>query len=241
MLVLFDIDATLLKTNRAGVYAMHEAARELFHPDFLLDGVEFGGSLDPLIMRRLLMRNGLAPDTDKILAWRRLYAERLFQRLETPGAGRALPGVHEILEKLERTRGVMLGILTGNYPETGAAKLRASGLHPDRFLLKLFATDSPFDPPQREHLPAVALRRYTALRGRIARPEEVVIIGDTPNDVSCALANECWVMGVATGTFSETELRASGAHDVRADLSDTDDIVAWIMSRSEAAPKAALR
>jgi phosphoglycolate phosphatase-like HAD superfamily hydrolase len=53
-----------------------------------------------------------------------------------------------------------------------------------------------------------------------ARPEEVLVIGDTPHDVSSALDNGVIAVGVATGSFSEDDLRQSGAQMVFADFSD---------------------
>lgn len=231
MLVLFDIDATLLKTNRAGVYAMHEAGKSLFHADFKLDGVEFGGSLDPLIMRELIKRNGHEPTPDALQRYRDAYAKNLRERLAHPGAGYALPGVFPILDRLEKTAGVTLGLLTGNFSDTGKAKMKTCGIDPERFRVQVFAEDSPHDPPARHHLPVVAMERYAEKIGRPIRGRDIVIIGDTPNDVHCALANDCWVIGVATGTFSHDVLDRRGAHLVVPTLEDTDLLVRWIVGR----------
>jgi phosphoglycolate phosphatase len=236
MLVLFDIDATLIRTSRAGVAAMHETARDLFHPEFELGGVEFGGCLDPIIMRDLLRRNGQEAHADSLARWRDAYGRRLADKLAAPGVGHALPGVFELLRRLESMPEITLGLLTGNFPETGAAKLRACGIDPRRFALQLYATDSPFDPPARAHLPAVALDRYSERLGRAAHPKEAVVIGDTPNDVHCALANDCWVIGVATGTFSKAELAARGAHWVVDDLTGTHELAQWIAARRSFVP-----
>ena len=59
MLILFDIDGTLLLTQRAGVNAMHDAGRELFGESFTIDGIEFAGRLDSLIWQDLVRNNSL--------------------------------------------------------------------------------------------------------------------------------------------------------------------------------------
>ena len=46
MLILFDIDMTLLKTNGAGRRAMQNAGAALFGRAFTIDGLDFSGRLD---------------------------------------------------------------------------------------------------------------------------------------------------------------------------------------------------
>lgn len=47
-----------------------------------------------------------------------------------------------------------------------------------------------------------------------------MVIGDTPHDITAALANRAIGVGVATGSFSVDELRESGAHMTFEDFSD---------------------
>ena len=51
---------------------------------------------------------------------------------------------------------------------------------------------------------------------------DVIVVGDTPHDVACALAAGARPVGVATGPFSVQQLLDSGAEAVFDDLSDTD-------------------
>jgi hypothetical protein len=57
MLILFDIDGTLLLTQGAGVRATEDAGRELFGQHFTIQGVEFSGRLDSLIWKDLAELN----------------------------------------------------------------------------------------------------------------------------------------------------------------------------------------
>ena len=50
---------------------------------------------------------------------------------------------------------------------------------------------------------------------------DVVVIGDTPHDVACAVAVGAQPVAVATGGFTVEQLRATGARIVLEDLSDT--------------------
>lgn len=232
MLLLFDIDATLVTTSRSGILALLDAGREAFGPGFAVDTTDFAGRLDPLIIEDLLVNNNL-PRTDAArLALRDGYRKYLGQRLAAPGVASALPGVLELLEALERDERVTLGLLTGNFPDTGEAKLRACGIDPERFHLAIWGDMSPHSPPCRTHLPPLALRRYVEQgRGEI-RPESVVIIGDTPHDVRCALENGCWCLAVATGQFRAEQLEAAGAHRAVANLAATEDIAGWLIGRA---------
>jgi phosphoglycolate phosphatase-like HAD superfamily hydrolase len=232
MLILFDIDATLLLTRRAGVDAIQSVGRGLFGERFTVDGVSFAGSLDPVILDDLITRHGGSPTPESIADYRARYSRELERQIaEDPSRVHALPGVHEIIGELaamRRARDITLGLLTGNFPETGAMKVAAAGLDPSVFEVCVWGDESPHSPPLREHLPPLAFERYRTLRSVALAPERVTIIGDTPHDVRCALVNGCRVLGVGTGQFTAAELLASGAHHAVDDLSETDAVLRWL-------------
>jgi phosphoglycolate phosphatase len=227
-LILFDIDATLLKTEGAGMAAMADAGRELFGPHFTTQGIEFAGRLDPLIFRELfiLNRHERTPEAEQRL--RTLYRAHLAHRLETHKTARALPGVLDLVSSLRTRPSTALGVLTGNFPETGRLKLIAAALSPDWFTINAWGDDSPHDPPDRAHLPPVALARYRAAHAADVHPSRVTIIGDTPHDVRCARAHACRCIAVATGQFSMDALTAAGADLVLPDLSQTSQVLDWL-------------
>lgn len=230
MLILFDVDATLITTSRTGILAMGEAGRSLFGDSFREDGVEYAGRLDPLIIADLLAAHGREADDRSMEAFRAAYRTALERHLLRPGVGRVLPGVPELLDRLAASRDVTLGLLTGNYPDTGAMKLRACGLDPDRFPVRVWGSDAASKPPAREHLPPVGIERYRALHGVDIDPGRVTIIGDTPHDVRCARVNGCRSLGVATGQFGVDALRDAGADHVVEDLSPTEEVASWLTS-----------
>ena len=229
MLILFDIDATLIRTQGAGMLAMGDAGRELFGPEFACDGTSFAGRLDPLIVDDLLTSHGVAPTNANRAAFRAAYAKHLERRLDEASARQTLPGVLPLLEQLAQRAHVTLGLLTGNFPETGRAKLEACGVPFKQFAVAAWGDDSPHVPPSRDHLPPVAMQRYEELRGRRIEAERVTVIGDTPLDVQCARAHGCRSLGVATGQYSPALLLASGAHHAVEDLSNTPKVVGWLL------------
>lgn len=228
MLVLFDIDRTLLETDAAGIACLLDAGRSLFGPSFTVDGVLFGGRLDPLIIRDMLAASGVKPSAEHAIAMRRAYHERMAVAMARAGSARALAGALALVGAVEAVEGATIGLLTGNFEETGRLKLSAAGFDPDRFAVRVWGDECPCDPPAREHLPPVGVERYAALRGR--PPERVVIIGDTIHDVACGLAHGCAVLAVATGHDTPEQLARAGAHRVVEDLRDTRGIVEWIVN-----------
>jgi len=228
ILILFDIDATLVSTSRAGFFAMGDAGRELFGEHFVTDGVSFAGRLDPLIIHDLLTTNAVEPDEQNIGGMRQGYVRHLRGRLGVPGTAAALPGTRDLVRRVHTDTRFVTGLLTGNYPESGQLKLGACGFGIDDFEIKVWGSDSPHIPPDRTHLPPVAFMRFQAQLGQPVAPDQAVIIGDTPHDVACAKAHGCRSVAVATGMFSEQALRDAGADLVVGSLAATEDILSWL-------------
>ncbi|MDB4951374.1 MAG: hypothetical protein JWM27_4023 [Gemmatimonadetes bacterium] len=142
---------------------------------------------------------------------------RVVERTEV----RALPGIPALLDRVEGGGPhVVLGLLTGNVAQGAAIKLRAAGIDPARFTVGAYGSDH----ADRPELPAVAVRRARELIGIDYRGKEVVIIGDTPFDVSCGHHLGVRTLAVATGMHSADDLRACDPDHVFADLSDTDAV-----------------
>jgi phosphoglycolate phosphatase len=96
-------------------------------------------------------------------------------------------------------------------------KLRSAGLDPARFAVGAFGSDSGI----RSDLPAVAAERAARHTGRAFAGADVVIVGDTPDDVACGRPIGARAVAVATGFYDVGQLRATGAAHVFADLEDT--------------------
>lgn len=225
MLILFDIDMTLLKTNGAGRVAMAAAGASLFGHAFSIERVDFAGRLDPLILRDLLTLNGESASVENMARMKTAYIEAFMEH--SAGKIEPLPGALELVDAIAGHAGATAGLLTGNFAETGTHKVASVGIDPGLFRITAWGDDSPHDPPAREHLPPVAMGRYRDLLGMDAT--ETVILGDTVHDVACGLANGCRVLGVATGRTDAATLAAAGAHRVVDSLSDTADLAGWLL------------
>ena len=106
--------------------------------------------------------------------------------------------------------------------QPGAAlKLGAAGLALERFTLGAYGSDS----GHRPDLPPIAAERAAAHFGRVPSGAEVVILGDTPADVTCGNSIGARAIGVATGAYSREELLAAGAYAAFDTLADTEAVL----------------
>ena len=227
-LVLFDIDGTLLLTAGAGRRALTTAMLDDVTDPSAFDQVRFDGKTDPQIVRELLQlaNHPAAEDALFIDGICQRYVGLLEAELRHPRTTtRVMPGIHELLEGLEAHGQVVLGLLTGNMAQGAALKLAAGGIHPARFQVGAYGSDS----AHRPDLPAIAARRAEPHFGREPRGREVVIIGDTPADVTCGQSIQARAIGVATGAYSVESLSAAGAHAAFPDLSDTPRVLEAIL------------
>ena len=228
MLILFDIDGTLLLTNRAGLTAMKAATSELYGDEITFEGVDFAGRLDPLIWAAVVEPHDIDAEAEHD-RFRAEYARQLREAFDETATSNLLPGVRELVEALDARDDITLGLLTGNYPETGEMKITAAGMDPDLFPIAAWGCDG----PQRRDLTPVAMQRYEEKYGQAIASDRVLVIGDTIHDVECATAHGCRSLAVATGPmYSIQQLQDTGADLVVEDLSDTKRILTWIMNES---------
>ena len=226
-LVLFDIDGTILLSGGAGRRAITAALSEAVGAVDAFSGIRFDGKTDPQIVGELLAAAGHeGHDEARVAALCERYVTLLEQELSGPTPGTVLmPGVPELLDRLEAEDAVVLGLLTGNLARGARLKLSAAGISPDRFRVGAYGSDS----AHRPELPAVAARRAEPYFGRIPTGQEVVIIGDTPADIYCGSGIGARALAVATGGYDVEALAACGPHAVFSDLTDTAAVLSAIL------------
>lgn len=231
-LVLFDIDGTILLTAGAGKRAIHRALLEVYGATGPEDH-RFDGKTDPQIVRELMTIVGHEDEhidsrMSELLA---RYVGYLHEELRAkPDGVRIMPGIHELLDALAEREDVTLGLLTGNLVDGARAKLSAAGIDHDRFAVGAYGSDH----ERRSELPAVALARARRELGLDLEGRDVVVIGDTPADLTCGLGIGARAIGVATGHYSVEDLAAYQPGAVFQDLSSTADVVDAIVAYSSA-------
>jgi len=140
-----------------------------------------------------------------------VYLQRLPEQLSAR-EGLTLPGITPLLDQLAGT--VPLGLLTGNVQRGALVKLTHFSLH-DYFAFGAYGD-------HHESRDDVAREAHAFVRERFdhVEPRDIVVIGDTPDDVRCARAIGATAIAVATGHFSMEQLRAAQPDVLLANLAD---------------------
>lgn len=222
ILILWDVDGTLVHTLGAGVRGMNAAFGQLHgHPD-ALEGVPIAGRTDRSIVSDAFRKLGMEPTAEAIVALRDAYFAHLRVEMERPGEARpsVLPGVRPLLDALDARPDVAVALLTGNFVGGAEIKLTHFGLW-RRFAFGAFGDDH----LDRRDLVPVALERA---REAGLSPARVIVIGDTPLDVDCAHAHGALAVGVATGPYGVEVLRHAGADLTVPSLDALDGETAWV-------------
>ena len=231
-LILFDIDGTLLWTDGAGRRAIQRALLDEMGTAGPIDQYRFDGKTDPQIVRELMTLAGHpeAEAEERITAVCRRYVGLLEAELAQPTQKtRLFAGVRELLAALEPHEAAgraLVGLLTGNLEGGATLKLRSAGLDPARFAVGAYGSDS----GRRADLPAIAAERAARKTGRSFAGADVVIVGDTPDDIACARPIGARVVAVATGFFRVDQLRAAGAAHVFEHMADTGAVTSALLA-----------
>ncbi len=212
-LVLFDIDGTLIR--RAGPHhrqALVDAVRGTTGVETTTDGVPVAGMLDPEILKTMMLRAGMkAGQIRRALPDIMRRAQRLYARSCPDLRKKVCPGVRQLLRRLER-RGAAVGLVTGNLSDIAWKKMEHAGLRP-YFRFGAFAEHA----KDRAGLVRLAVRQARRERW-IGKGSNVTLIGDHPNDVRAARANQVRAIAVATGIVSIEELAEHSPDILLADL-----------------------
>ena len=220
-LLLFDIDGTLILSGRAGLRALDRAFEEITGVANGFNGINAAGRTDGSLIEEAARRAGITIGGEARRALESRYFELLAREILLPGEGRkqVMPGVRPLIDALLGRDDTVLALLTGNFRTSARIKLEHFDLW-SPFQFGAFADDA----SDRNLLVPVALQRAREA-GHDPREERVIVIGDTPLDVACALAGGVRALGVATGSHGTGELRGAGAYEVFEDLSDTDRVL----------------
>lgn len=225
VIVLFDVDGTLIRSGGAGVRGMNAAFQRLYGVTGALDGVTLAGRTDRAIVGDVLRAIGVEPTPAEVARVRAAYVDDLRVEIKRPVAdpGGVLPGVEALLDAIGAFPYIQAGLLTGNFEPGAAVKLGHFDLW-KRFAFGAFGDDH----VDRRALVPVALARATRAGVAAPPPCRVVVIGDTPLDVDCAKAHGARAVAVATGPYDRSMLAAAGADLVVDTLTDAHGVRRWL-------------
>ncbi|MCX7780510.1 MAG: HAD family hydrolase [Negativicutes bacterium] len=200
----WDIDGTLIRTNKAGLYAFEQATAELWNKPVDFAQIQTAGMTDNYIAAQIIeLITGRAAEPGEISDLTRRYEALIPEHLSARG-GLTMPHVREILADLNQRDNCRQLLLTGNSRAGAEIKLNYFGLagYFD-FSLSAFC-DRHFS---RTDIARCAAASIDPLRSRF--PElRAFVIGDTPHDIACGKSIGAYTIGVATGTYSQAELAA---------------------------------
>ena len=227
VLILFDIDGTLLTTFGAGMAALDRATQQVLGFGFKDSGIYPDGMTDPLIVRELFRQKKVPgwqwPQIEgEIWNW---YIGFLEEELAQPDLRHRLePGISPLLEELFVRPDVNLGLLTGNLEKTARLKLDLFGLN-RYFPIGAYGSDC----ADRCRLGKVALERARRHYGTEYPSHRVWIVGDTPRDVEAGKAIKAKVLAVATGRYPLESLQEHLPTAALKDLSSTQEVLRLLL------------
>ena len=224
-ILLFDIDGTLIHAVRRPEYRglINKMLIEIFGTCGRISEVDFGGRTDLSIYREALECEGITvEEIRQRLPVIEAQMVNILQGLaETGIVYKLCAGVRELLDRVASHNQFLPSLLTGNVEKLAEAKLR----HVD--IWHYFKGRGAFgsDAVDRNHLPAIAAARIRDHLGTELHPEQFIIIGDTPRDISCAKYFGAKVFAVATGKHTLDELLMCQPDAALADFSDASKVV----------------
>jgi len=222
-LLLWDIDGTLMDGGRAGERALERALKSMIGEAAGLDGFRWYGMTDRAIARALLERQGLESHPENEQQFLEHYLAHLEEELPQ-GESQVFSGVRELLNFRHDYWRLEHWLLTGNLRRGAELKLSHVDLW-RKFDRGSFA-DTSHDRNELAHSACSMAREQW---GDELRPEDLIVIGDTPKDIECGKAIGALTLAVATGNFTLDQLEAEEPDWVLEHLGDTELVLEMIL------------
>lgn len=201
-ILFWDIDGTLIRTSKAGLYAISQAVESIWGQEADFDKIQTAGMTDNYICQQVIRAiAGREPSAEEIAVLCRHYETLLPEQLASR-VGIVLPSVREILDRLHGRDDCRLLLLTGNSRKGAQIKLDYFGLNTYfDFSRSAFAE---------QHYRRVDIARFAANIVQDSwgdpRQHKLFVLGDTPHDIECGKAIGAHTIGIATGNYSFQQL-----------------------------------
>lgn len=222
-LVLFDIDKTLLKSSVGRKKIFSSAFKEVYGIDTTIDIIQYSGMTDQQIIFETLKINGLKEE--EIKSKLDLCMEKMIDTFnETINNDEfiVLLGVKELLKVLNDNN-VLVGLVTGNLEPIARGKMKKIGLN-HYFKVGGFGNEN----IDRTELVKIAIKKAQDNFDFIFS-DNVYLFGDAPQDMKAGKEAGIISVGITTGIYSKEQLENAGASLVLNDLTDTEEILKYIL------------
>ena len=210
MLVLFDIDGTLLlRASAEHAQAVLAAIADVWGVTVGdVPPVQAAGRTDIEIARQILAFHDVegAAFDDRLGAFREATEGHYERLVPADLSAHVAPGAGATLAALAADQAVRLSLVTGNIEAVAHLKLASAGIG-GYFARGQGGFGS--DAEDRAALPAIARARAGAAwnAGAAWPRDRTVVVGDTPRDIACARADGVRVIAVPTGPYGAEDLR----------------------------------
>ncbi len=198
-LILFDIDGTLTKGASADPEAMAEAFRKVCGVEVPVNWAEIQGMTAQQVFFFYVGKWGLKDH--RLKRWMRAYISSYKKLFPKEDNLRIQPGVTSLLTTL-KSKGCVLGNVTGNFKELARFKLKSVGLQ-SYFKFGAYGNDA----KTRAELVRIAIKRGVKRHKLHLNGDKVVHFGDTPRDVQAGKKAGICTVAVATGVHSIAQLK----------------------------------
>jgi phosphoglycolate phosphatase len=220
--LLWDIDGTLIHSLRRGAFKDYTVPMlvEVFGTAGRLPEMVVSGMTDLQIVGEALKHEGFSNEDifERIDHLRESYMTAM-RRATGNGEEffQVLPGAREVLQAVHEHPRYRSALLTGNIEAAAYLKMELVGMSEFFDLPGAFGDES----HDRRDLPALAHERIQKDLQMDLAPEQLIIIGDTPNDIDCARHFGARSLAVGTGRlYSHEDVRACKPDAFVPDFSD---------------------
>ena len=198
-----------------------------------MDGFDLAGRLDSQLFQETCTAAGETDPGPFLETFKNRYHKELkilldAEKSATAPRNIALPNASAVLESISTMPNVALGILTGNFPLAAKIKLDSVGIDIGSFEISVYGDEA----QTRPQMVRLAFKKFKNRFHSNILAKDILIIGDTPRDIQCALENECPCLAVATGRYSQNDLVKAGATWAIPDLNDAHNLWKWLENES---------
>ncbi|KEO82181.1 HAD hydrolase-like protein [Tumebacillus flagellatus] len=223
LLLLWDIDGTLIHCRGCGKRAMEQAFQQIYGVEDAFRGIGMAGGLDLHFLEAAFVKHGLQSAGPARLDE---FLTRYYQELEREADTEdniLLPGVVSILERADAEPLWYNALGTGNLERGARIKLDVHGLN--RYFPVGGFCEAPVD---RAVMLQQGVDNAGSYYGTEFAPEQVVVLGDTDRDIRAARAIGARVVAVATGGCSYELLESLNPDLLLSDFSEPERLYGFL-------------